>query len=214
MSALREQRREETRRRLYEAALAVFRRDGVAACRIDDIAKAAGVSRASFYFHYPTKDDVLIEYMRDTEVQITAAVEALPAETSLCQVLDTVSTVLAAIWQDDPRLLPDVAAVGMRYTATHLTDSQSDTLRHIMAERFKSAAQRGELSTLLPSEILSGMYLGHMLAGLLAWYGHPETPLAVVLKSSNILFFGGVQVGTESAAPPPKRRSARSRAAG
>ena len=38
MTLLRDQRREQTRRRLYEAALEVFRRDEVASCRIDDIA--------------------------------------------------------------------------------------------------------------------------------------------------------------------------------
>lgn len=213
MTALRDSRREQTRRRLYEAALAIFRRDEVATCRIDDIAIAAGVSRGSFYFHYPTKEHVLIEYMRETELQICRAVDLLPATAPLTQVLDTVGTALAQIWQPDPRLLPDVAAVGLRYAATALTDSESGRLRKTLADRFAAAAQRGELSTLLPPEILSDLYLGNTLAGLLAWYGHQETPLKTVLQSTNILFFGGVQVGTtprQPAAPAPakKRRSA------
>ena len=197
MAVLREQRKDETRRRLYEAALEVFRRDGAAACRIDDIATAAGVSRGSFYFHYPTKEHVLIEHMRETEIQITGAIDTLPENTALCVVLDAVSTELAAIWQPDPRLLPDVAAVGLRFTATTLTDSESGTLRQTLAQRFGGAARRGELSTLLPPEILSDLYLGNTLGGLLAWYAHQETPLKVVLQSINILFFGGVTVGME-----------------
>jgi AcrR family transcriptional regulator len=213
MAVLREQRKDETRRRLYEAAIEIFRRDGVATCRIDDIAIAAGVSRGSFYFHYPTKEHVLIEYMRETEIQITAAIDALPADQPLPEVLDTVSTVLATIWQPDPRLLPDVAAVGMRFTATALTDSESGSLRQTLAERFAAAAQRQELSTLLPAEILSDLYLGNMLAGLLAWYGHQETPLKVVLQSTIILFFGGVAVGMNKPAvstpPAPKPRARR-----
>ena len=203
MTLLRDQRREQTRRRLYEAALEVFRRDEVASCRIDDIAIAAGVSRGSFYFHYPTKEHVLIEHMRETEVQICSAISALPASAPLTQVLETVATALAAIWQPDPRLLPDVAAVGMRYAASALTDAESGRLRQTLAERFAAAAQRSELSTLLPAEILSDLYLGNTLAGLLAWYGHQETPLKTVLQSTNILFFGGVQVGT-SGSPMPK----------
>lgn len=213
MTALRDSRREQTRRRLYEAALAIFRRDEVATCRIDDIAIAAGVSRGSFYFHYPTKEHVLIEYMRETELQICRAVDLLPATAPLTQVLDTVGTALAQIWQPDPRLLPDVAAVGLRYAATALTDSESGRLRKTLADRFAAAAQRGELSTLLPPEILSDLYLGNTLAGLLAWYGHQETPLKTVLQSTNILFFGGVQVGTAPRQPSTpalakKRRSA------
>lgn len=203
MTDLRESRREQTRRRLYEAALAVFRRDQVATCRIDDIAIAAGVSRGSFYFHYPTKEHVLIEYMRETELQICSAVDALPEGAPLTELLDTVATALSQIWQPDPRLLPDVAAVGLRYAATALTDAESGRLRQTLSERFAAAARRSELSTLLPSEILSDLYLGNTLAGLLAWYGHQETPLKSVLQSTNILFFGGVQVGT--AAPTPQR---------
>lgn len=194
MSVLREQRREETRRRLYEAALEVFRREDVATCRIDDIARAAGVSRGSFYFHYPTKEDVLLDYMRETEIQITTAVDALPESAPLVEVLATVSTALASIWEHDPRLLPEVVAVGLRFTATALTDPESGKLRNTMAERFAAAARRGELSTLLPAEILSDIYLGHTVAGLLAWYGHQETSLQIVLQSTNLLFFGGVQV--------------------
>lgn len=205
MAILRDQRREQTRRRLYEAALEVFRRDEVASCRIDDIAIAAGVSRGSFYFHYPTKEHVLIEHMRETEVQICSAVEALPESAPLTQVLDTVATALAAIWQPDPRLLPDVAAVGLRFAASALTDAESGRLRQTLAERFATAAQRSELSTLLPPAILSDLYLGNTLAGLLAWYGHQQTPLKVVLQSTNILFFGGVQVGASSV--PGARRS-------
>lgn len=210
MAVLREQRKDETRRRLYEAALEIFRRDGVAACRIDDIASAAGVSRGSFYFHYPTKEHVLIEHMRETEIQITTAIEPLPESTPLCTVLDAVSTELAAIWQPDPRILPDVVAVALRFTATTLTDAESGTLRQTLGQRFTAAARRNELSSLLPPEILSDLYLGNMLAGLLAWYGHQETSLKVVLQSTNILFFGGVTVGMEqpvvvtpSAEPPP-----------
>ena len=212
MAILRDQRREQTRRRLYEAALEVFRRDEVASCRIDDIAIAAGVSRGSFYFHYPTKEHVLIEHMRETEVQICSAIAALPASAPLTQVLDTVAGALAAIWQPDPRLLPDVAAVGLRYAATALTDAESGKLRQTLAERFAAAAQRSELSTLLPAEILSDLYLGNTLAGLLAWYGHQETPLKTVLQSTNILFFGGVQVGTSASPQPAPRSQAKAKA--
>lgn len=223
MSLLREQRREETRRRLYEAALDAFRHEDVATCRIDDIARAAGVSRATFYFHYPTKEDVLLDRMRETEVQITAAVDALPDSAPLSAVLETVATALASIWQDDPRLLPEVVAVGLRFTATALTDPESGKLRNTMAGRFAAAARRGELSTLLPPTILGDIYLGHTVAGLLAWYGHQQTPLQVVLQSTNLLFFGGVQVDlhkpatqlaiAEQCAKPAKPKPTKSKSA-
>jgi TetR/AcrR family transcriptional repressor of uid operon len=60
----RTKQRLETRDRIFEAALAEFRRAGVAAAEIEDIVRAAGVARGTFYLHFPTKDHVLMELLR------------------------------------------------------------------------------------------------------------------------------------------------------
>src|SRR5690348_9883326 len=60
---IRDRQRVETRRRVRDCAVQVFRRDGLAAARIDDIVKAARVSRGTFYFHFPTKEDVIVELL-------------------------------------------------------------------------------------------------------------------------------------------------------
>src|SRR5262249_56340205 len=60
----RTRQRLETRDRLFEAALAEFRRAGVAAAEIERIVRAAGVARGTFYLHFPTKDHVLMELLR------------------------------------------------------------------------------------------------------------------------------------------------------
>src|SRR5690606_227101 len=64
----RDRQREETHRRLFETALDLFRRDGIEAASIEEIANRAGVSRGTFYFHFPTKDDVLLELIAEKEV--------------------------------------------------------------------------------------------------------------------------------------------------
>lgn len=195
MTAFREQQREETRRRLYEAALELFRRDGVAACRIDDIVRQAGVSRGSFYFHFPTKEDVLIDLMRDTERRITAALDELPADAALSQVIDSVIGSLVAIWEPDPSLLPEVGSVGLRTAASELAATDSSRLRSKLAARFRAAARRGELSSLLPAEMLSDLYLGHTLTGLLAWFGNQAASMRAVLQAVTTLFWSGAGSG-------------------
>jgi membrane fusion protein (multidrug efflux system) len=57
----RERKRDLTRARLYEAALDEFRHTGFDRSSVSRIARNAGVSRASFYFHFPTKEHVLLE---------------------------------------------------------------------------------------------------------------------------------------------------------
>src|SRR2546423_15430004 len=60
----RTRQRLETRDRIFAAALAEFRRVGVAASEIEDIVRAADVARGTFYLHFPTKDHVLMELLR------------------------------------------------------------------------------------------------------------------------------------------------------
>lgn len=57
----RQARAIETRRRVYEAAIAEFQRTGVDAARIDDIVSAAGVSWGTFFHYFPSKEDVVLE---------------------------------------------------------------------------------------------------------------------------------------------------------
>ncbi len=189
----RELQRQQTRRRLYQCALAVFREQGVSDCRIEDIAKAAGVSRGAFYFHFPTKADVLLERIRETERQICAAIDALPASARLERVLATLIGELVKIWEHDPTLLPDVASTALYYTASTMSDQEASRLRVVLRARFGAAAARGELSGRLAAEMLGDLYLGHLLAGLLAWYGNQALPLGTVLGGVTELFFSGVR---------------------
>jgi len=52
---------EATRRDLAEAAADLFIRNGYATTSVDDIARSAGVGRRTFFRHYPTKEDVILQ---------------------------------------------------------------------------------------------------------------------------------------------------------
>ena len=66
----RDAQRRQTRQRVYAAALAEFKRTGMAAADVGDIAAAAGVARGTFYFHFPTKEHVLAELERHEEARL------------------------------------------------------------------------------------------------------------------------------------------------
>ena len=70
-----EVQRRETRQRVYTAAVAEFRRVGMAAADVSVIAKEAGVARGTFYFHFPTKEHVLAELERHEEARLAAQLE-------------------------------------------------------------------------------------------------------------------------------------------
>lgn len=67
------QRREKTRLRLLESALAVFTEKGPDAVVIDDFIAAAGVARGTFYNHFSTTNDLMLALaaaMSDEVLQI------------------------------------------------------------------------------------------------------------------------------------------------
>ncbi len=60
----RTEKRTLTRARLIEAALNVFAFEGYEHATVDDIARAAGLSKGAFYFNFTTKEEILLELLR------------------------------------------------------------------------------------------------------------------------------------------------------
>lgn len=74
----RERQRLETRQRLYDTALAEFRTRGFDAVQVEDIVRAAGVARGTFYLHFQNKDDLLRAFRGSVEEQLRERLEGLP----------------------------------------------------------------------------------------------------------------------------------------
>jgi len=67
----REVKRLQTRERLMGAAIAEFKRAGMAEADVSTIVAAAGVAHGTFFFHFPTKEHVLLELERREEERIS-----------------------------------------------------------------------------------------------------------------------------------------------
>ena len=63
-------KRLQTRERLMGAAIAEFKRSGMAAADVSAIVAAAGVAHGTFFFHFPTKEHVLLELEHREEERI------------------------------------------------------------------------------------------------------------------------------------------------
>lgn len=66
----RETKRLQTRERLMGAAIAEFKRAGMAEADVGAIVAAAGVAHGTFFFHFPTKEHVLLELEQREEERI------------------------------------------------------------------------------------------------------------------------------------------------
>jgi AcrR family transcriptional regulator len=78
MSNLRSAQRAMTRRLLMTAALELFEQKGYAATTIDDIAKAVGTTRVTFYAYFPSRSELmkaLIDEQFNEELQRSRSAE-------------------------------------------------------------------------------------------------------------------------------------------
>jgi AcrR family transcriptional regulator len=68
----RSRRREDTRQRLYEAAVALVAEQGFSATTVDDIAERAGVAKGTVYYNFPSKTALFEELLRHGVGLLTA----------------------------------------------------------------------------------------------------------------------------------------------
>jgi AcrR family transcriptional regulator len=67
----REAKRLQTKERLMGSAIAEFKRSGMADADVGAIVTAAGVAHGTFFFHFPTKEHVLLELEHREEERIS-----------------------------------------------------------------------------------------------------------------------------------------------
>lgn len=129
-------RRERTRRKLLESALAVFADKGIETSVIDDVIGAAGVSRGTFYNYFPSIRAAMIAANHELGKEVFALIEAKvspipdPAERVAQGLLIFQETALAF-----PLFAHFVRAVGLEaagqtslltdYLPTHLEDGMA-----------------------------------------------------------------------------------------
>lgn len=188
---LRDRQREETRRRLFEAALEVFRRDGFHSCRIDDIARKAEVSRAAFYFHFPSKDDVLLEFAARAEGPMVQAIDALPKDIGLLPLLREVSQQWTRFWKDEPKLVVDTMAVQLRAEASRAKENRPGALRSAVVRRFVAAGE--QLAPALAPDALADFFQMTCLAAVTRWATTPAEPLDTLMEKAVQLFLTGAK---------------------
>lgn len=75
----REIQAQQTKKNIWEAAISLIREVGYNQVTIEDITKAAGVSKGTFYLYFETKDAVLAEQFAELDRHYCNTIKSLPA---------------------------------------------------------------------------------------------------------------------------------------
>ena len=171
--AARAQRRR-TRARVLDAAIVEFQRTGTKSADINAIVEAAGVSRSTFYFHFPTKEHVLLELIRRDEAQLGEELSRfLDAPHDLAAVLgEMIRLVLALESQWGAAFFREVT--GLYFSVTNPADEQ--WIDHptfvLLAAEIERSRHRGELHDEVDAKHSAAFFLVGLYALL---YTYRET---------------------------------------
>jgi AcrR family transcriptional regulator len=164
---LREQKKQRTRESIQEAALALIQEHGYDATTCEQIATAAGVSPATFYRYFPTKEDVVLQ--DDYDPLMSELVAARPAQEppvtavrrALAQAMGGLDAEEWRIVRERSQLLQSVPALRAR------SIEQIMAARAALAESL--APRMGKKVTDLEVQALAAACAGAMAAAVEHW---------------------------------------------
>ena len=158
-------RGERTRAAIRDAANELFLRDGVESTTVDAIVAAAGISKGTFYVHFPRKEDLLLEYgMR----RLSRIRDMLPDLVRRRTFREAVNEILDEVVRGKEwgRELTGRAILEMGTSAEKLP---ADSLPNLILPLVELGQARGQIRTDIPADALAHFILRSILGALRDW---------------------------------------------
>jgi AcrR family transcriptional regulator len=164
---------------IIQAAMVVFARDGFAQTRMEDIAQAAGLSKATLYLYFADKDDIIFAILQSfiergfTELSTLVESESLVSASLLAWTRQRMQEM-----QENPAFIGigfEFHAIAARQEATrHALQRYYHQYQNGIAALIQKGIARGELQAADPQELalaILGIYEGL----LVLWTLDPAT---------------------------------------
>ncbi|MGW0161336.1 TetR/AcrR family transcriptional regulator [Mycobacterium sp. NPDC003323] len=144
----REAKRLQTRERLMGAAVAEFKRTGMAEADVAAIVTAAGVAHGTFFFHFPTKEHVLLELEKREEDRMAKQFgRYLDKDNDLKSALhEAVRLVLGLERRLGELLFKDFLALHFSQTRPPAEHGGDHSLVLLLAQRLAEAKECGDIA--------------------------------------------------------------------
>lgn len=167
-SGLRERKKLETRRRIESAGLELFGRDGFDGTTVDAIAAAADIAPRTFFYYFPTKEDVVLADYSTRLERIVAELSERPESEGPWEALQACFVEVAADYEaardDLVRRFTIMAANATVYARSlQLQAGWEDALADVLNQRANQKTEN------LESRLLASAGLACMRSSLRHW---------------------------------------------
>jgi AcrR family transcriptional regulator len=171
-SILAQDRSRRTRTALIDAALGLWDQRGYEAgfetTTVEEIARAAGVTKGTFYFHFASKVDILLERNAATEEAMAEeALRAVEAGDPLDVALTRAAVVLAGQSQQHPRAA--LAQIVREFHRDPTLMREHSTFRRLLPRLFDDARARGDLPAHVDPERIAALTAAILYSACEAW---------------------------------------------
>jgi AcrR family transcriptional regulator len=167
-------RRDQRREAIVEGALRLFSERGTLPVRVEDIAEAVGISRATFYKYFSERDEILAELFR--RLLATAS----PEPDLDGSVADRVTALLvgtATRMAEQERLARFVYTLPLRHDALLGDQAARPGFIDAVATLLAEGVAAGELRDDVPAEVMTGHLMRAFEAAMRDWaVGHTDDP--------------------------------------
>ncbi|MBJ6749088.1 TetR/AcrR family transcriptional regulator [Geomonas anaerohicana] len=194
-SGRRAKRSEETRERIFRAALSLFAERGINATTIEAITAAADVGKGTFFNYFDNKESVLLEYR---ELQMARVAEFVAAnrdsDRPLAPLLLQLALTLAMEQEKSPGLIQSLmtAVFANETVQKRMAEAMEGNIRQlatVMARRQQSGEIRSDLDAFSIAQSFQRIIFGTMIT----WSLNPVDPLEENLKRSIQVFVDGAR---------------------
>lgn len=192
----------ETRRALVQSAVALWRTQGYAETSVVDICKAAGVSRALFYFHFDGKEDILFEVGMMSTLAAQKVIRAhLHGDYDLGAVIDAALQAMERSMSRNPReLIVEAILVGYRQQYRVSSGDEPIGATGMFDELFTSAQADGKLPATVDVGHLSFVAQTLVNEGTRHWAagGYGDRSFSEVVSADVALLLAGAGASASS----------------
>ncbi|MGM0555944.1 MAG: TetR family transcriptional regulator [Myxococcota bacterium] len=167
---LREKKKQQTRRAIYEEALAQFERHGFEAVTVDAIAENVGISPRTFFRYFPSKEAVLFCDWENDLAELEAFFLELPEDMPLWDALCELAGAWARTYEAEEQLqlhkyaIIEASESAGAYERSEVIPETEDRLADTIARRM-----RGGYDASFKASIYAASYVSALLVAKKQW---------------------------------------------